>query len=373
MNKAINYSINFTYEPWRRSKKEYVPNLVYYDAYFSTSTLKNEALEYALVLHLRCQNKDLYYYGARYYAAWICRFVSVDPLQHDYPYYTPYQYAGNKPITYIDLDGLEEKPVVTDENKRLETLESLMGIKVDSKLETSMSFGTFEQVSSTIDPNATNHFSSSQKEQALPSKDLIEFMYKASAQIGAINNMAVTGAESFDNKFIMSSQGELFLKNNDLHFKVSSKKVLRGGDVMKSKNNRSYVSLTDDLGSITKAASNFGTALDVFTVGYDITKVFDEKEEVQKEGKRNLANKTISIILTRTINPLASGIYEFGVLVSEDPRTHEELMRKYAREMEEYRYTDNVKFDIAERNYKKYKELLGIPNQPKQEQTFNQN
>ena len=50
----------------------------------------------------------LYYYGFRYYAAWLCRFVSVDPLQFDYPYYTPFQYAGNKPITYIDLDGLEE-------------------------------------------------------------------------------------------------------------------------------------------------------------------------------------------------------------------------------------------------------------------------
>jgi RHS repeat-associated protein len=56
----------------------------------------------------RDEETGLYYYGARYYAAWIARFVSVDPLQHEYPHYTPYQYAGNKPITYIDLDGLEE-------------------------------------------------------------------------------------------------------------------------------------------------------------------------------------------------------------------------------------------------------------------------
>ncbi len=56
----------------------------------------------------RDEETGLYYYGARYYAAWLCRFVSVDPLQFDYPYYTPYQYAGNKPISYIDLDGLEE-------------------------------------------------------------------------------------------------------------------------------------------------------------------------------------------------------------------------------------------------------------------------
>jgi hypothetical protein len=41
--------------------------------------------------------------------------VSVDPLQHEYPHYTPYQYAGNMPITYIDLDGLE--PGVLFENK----------------------------------------------------------------------------------------------------------------------------------------------------------------------------------------------------------------------------------------------------------------
>jgi len=36
------------------------------------------------------------------------RFLSVDPLAHSFAYYTPYQYAGNKPIAYTDLDGLEE-------------------------------------------------------------------------------------------------------------------------------------------------------------------------------------------------------------------------------------------------------------------------
>jgi RHS repeat-associated protein len=56
----------------------------------------------------RDEETGLYYYGFRYYAAWLCRFISVDPLQFEYPHYTPFQYAGNKPITYIDLDGLEE-------------------------------------------------------------------------------------------------------------------------------------------------------------------------------------------------------------------------------------------------------------------------
>jgi RHS repeat-associated protein len=52
----------------------------------------------------------LYYYGLRYYAAWTCRFISVDPLAGKYPFYTPYQYAGNKPINFIDLDGKEIYP-----------------------------------------------------------------------------------------------------------------------------------------------------------------------------------------------------------------------------------------------------------------------
>jgi len=50
----------------------------------------------------------LYNYGMRYYAPWMCRFVSVDPLAPKYPFYSPYQYAGNKPISYVDIDGLED-------------------------------------------------------------------------------------------------------------------------------------------------------------------------------------------------------------------------------------------------------------------------
>ena len=47
-------------------------------------------------------------YGARINRPDLGRFLSVDPLTKDYPWYTPYQFAGNKPIWAIDLDGLEE-------------------------------------------------------------------------------------------------------------------------------------------------------------------------------------------------------------------------------------------------------------------------
>uniref|UniRef100_UPI001A982D61 RHS repeat domain-containing protein n=1 Tax=Foetidibacter luteolus TaxID=2608880 RepID=UPI001A982D61 len=54
-----------------------------------------------------------YDYGFRIYSPAIGRFLSVDPLMASYPWYTPYQFAGNKPIAAIDLDGLEEKIVVS--------------------------------------------------------------------------------------------------------------------------------------------------------------------------------------------------------------------------------------------------------------------
>jgi hypothetical protein len=33
--------------------------------------------------------------------------MQLDPLTHEYPFLTPYQYASNDPITNIDIDGLE--------------------------------------------------------------------------------------------------------------------------------------------------------------------------------------------------------------------------------------------------------------------------
>ncbi len=48
-------------------------------------------------------------YGMRIYDPRLGRFLSVDPLSKSFPHYTPYQFAGNKPIAFIDLDGGEDK------------------------------------------------------------------------------------------------------------------------------------------------------------------------------------------------------------------------------------------------------------------------
>jgi hypothetical protein len=35
------------------------------------------------------------------------KFLSLDPLTQRYPFYTPYQFAGNNPIKFVDVDGME--------------------------------------------------------------------------------------------------------------------------------------------------------------------------------------------------------------------------------------------------------------------------
>lgn len=56
-------------------------------------------------------------YGLRIYDGRIGKFLSVDPLTPEYPWYTPYQFAGNMPIANIDLDGAEPMPAITGKEK----------------------------------------------------------------------------------------------------------------------------------------------------------------------------------------------------------------------------------------------------------------
>ena len=49
----------------------------------------------------------LYDYGFRWYDPAVARFISVDPLAEEFKELTTYQYASNRPIDGIDMDGLE--------------------------------------------------------------------------------------------------------------------------------------------------------------------------------------------------------------------------------------------------------------------------
>jgi|GEM_PF-1348988 len=47
-------------------------------------------------------------YGMRIYDPRIAKFLSIDPLRNSYPWYSPYIFAGDNPVKFIDLDGTEE-------------------------------------------------------------------------------------------------------------------------------------------------------------------------------------------------------------------------------------------------------------------------
>ncbi len=58
---------------------------------------------------LETTGTSTYDYGFRIYNPALGKFLSVDPLSKEYPWYTPYQFAGNIPIRCDDLDGLEPR------------------------------------------------------------------------------------------------------------------------------------------------------------------------------------------------------------------------------------------------------------------------
>ena len=59
-------------------------------------------------------------YGMRIYDPRLGKFLSLDPLTKKYPELTPYQFASNKPIKYVDVDGAEAEG---DEDLELNTEE----------------------------------------------------------------------------------------------------------------------------------------------------------------------------------------------------------------------------------------------------------
>ena len=87
-------------------------------------------------------------YGFRMYDPNIARFISPDPLTKQYPWYTPYQFAGNKPIWATDLDGLEENTTSTYVYHP-----SVLGLKPSFKGVIFISNATSEKVHQTFQGN----------------------------------------------------------------------------------------------------------------------------------------------------------------------------------------------------------------------------
>jgi RHS repeat-associated protein len=100
-------------------------NVITYEEYhpFGTSSYQatnagilSSSKRYRYVGKKRDEESGLYYYGARFYAPWLCRFMSCYPKAAQFPDQSPYNYWFNNPINLIDPEGPDDPPTGSESN-----------------------------------------------------------------------------------------------------------------------------------------------------------------------------------------------------------------------------------------------------------------
>jgi RHS repeat-associated protein len=91
-------------------KEEYYP--------FGDSSLRTfDKKRYRFTGKEKDSESGLYNFGARYYAAWTCRFISVDPKAKKSDYQSSYAYGDNNPVVMNDPSGNQSKDQVSGTSK----------------------------------------------------------------------------------------------------------------------------------------------------------------------------------------------------------------------------------------------------------------
>ncbi len=67
------------------------------------------------------EETGLHYHVNRYYAPWIARWISVDPMSDKYPHQSPFMFCSGNPVVRIDMDGMEDEVFIVIKNESSDT------------------------------------------------------------------------------------------------------------------------------------------------------------------------------------------------------------------------------------------------------------
>jgi hypothetical protein len=160
---------------------------------------------------------NFYDYGMRGYDPRIGRFPSVDPLTKTYPWYSPYQYAGNKPVWKRDIDGMEEEGAEGREADDKELEEDREKEEVQAKLRNALKTPTAEE-----EARARKEFEESLKET--PRQRAARFQ----RFVNGVNNYAKNGFNSAQIVFAGTTQ-QSEVNSNDLQKVSNAQRAAVGG------------------------------------------------------------------------------------------------------------------------------------------------
>ena len=171
-------------------------------------------------------------YGMRIYDPRLGKFLSVDPITEDYPFYSSYQFASNSPILSIDIDGLEANNKVNQsENFFLGFLDGFTGDAPNTPV--GMSSGTTDIHAGKVTRDLPVIKNNIKRFQDNPGKKIADDFENSLSETGKTIDKLKSG-DSYSWGSLLGGVVRIGLEIFSLHLATSEPTVTTGPKVSKS-------------------------------------------------------------------------------------------------------------------------------------------